>query len=1275
MAARPPYSVAPSDKGRDRVLSAAALWGIVGIAVVGLVLVFPRRDLLSLLRSETAQGNQQLTVAYLRNIIRTEPRDLNLRFLLVEKLLEVADLGGARQALAELQPLVADSPEARARWAEWDLNWWLARYRETLAAGDLAASGVAAARIAQDLERQLDRLQTPAPALALLARVRALNDVSPQAAALSRKILQRILGMPAASMAELAAAGTQALADGVLPLAAELFFAARRKTVQSDARASLLLQGVRALLASGEPVQAYEAAVRETTPLPAGDAFYWTLVDLALGAGRPRDAASHLRQLVPASWDTATLAARLDAGQLQRAYDVFAAGADLQRALKLTQAALLQSPGDLQWQERHAQVAEWAGRPPEALAAWVELLQRDAGTRALDNVFRLAPMLYADDALLAAWTVVSQRRALSDEEIVRIVATYERLGDVAGALQFLDRLAAGPQGQQAGARQKNLWQSQRAALLQRAGRIDEAVAALEALRLASGDDMARDDAVRLAQLYLKQGQQGPALRALQAWHPGTGAFDQVYWDLTADLAYEYGQHDVALRALSQLLERGSLKPYQAERLVRYRIDDGDSAQALTLAARLYARMPPDDDFALAWLDAVRAAPLDADPATPVAATRWSALRQLLATLTPAHRARLEQGLAFLERRADLYTSLGQRTLALRDYRTSLALRPEQTGVRMAYWWLLIDGHDTQGLRRELAQNLVRVRGDAAYREVLAAAWLELDEPRRALGYLQAQSREKSQDFLWLMNYADVLERAGSGSAALRVRRHAWTLAARAVANPKDRAQARQALMTQLRLAEAFASGSQKQLWLQQLGALLREPGTDAATRRQAQELVGAWLLSEGRLDAARRWLWQQQLQRIATPAYQELALALADGDNDQLDRLLERAARAGARAPEQDSPVLATIDRLAALRQLQRSDQAAVLASGLAQRAPEGPDDEAQAALQDDLLKLANRASVQAVDQRLGPLSRSGVRADASLGLTPRLRLTAEISSLANRVNDGNQLGAVPARDRELRLGVLAQTPWGELAAQLLSREALAPARGLYLRLTQRLDPRTLLQTVLARHERSDDSAALSVAGLRDRAAANLSYTLGKEAELQASLAAHRFHTQTGAYLGRSADASVGAAWYLRRDYPDVRIQGALRRSVIRADGQPDAAMAALFPGNTVPGADFFLGPSSTAFTLTLGLGLSALGRQDDPALAAGVYSRAWRPFAEFGVEARRGASGQATQGLLRLGAKGAVTGRDQLGLSLDVRPSPPGQPSSSGSRELRIQYEAFFDR
>ena len=1258
MAKPPSYSVAPGDAGHSSILSWGALGGIVVLVIAGLVLVFPKSDLLTLLRGEAAGDNRDLTVSYLRNIIRSEPKDLSLRLLLAEKLLAENDLPGARQVLDEARALSANDRAAQASWDGWDLAWWQARLQQAQTQGRPEEISQMAAELIARLKRRVAATTTAAQVFASIQSAQSLHNAlsalgqpavaaSGEATTLLHTLLQRLLDMPSVSVADLSRGAALALANASFQQAADLYFAARRLAMRAGTREAtqrlaqdkLLRQGVLALLAGGQALQAWQAAVLQTQPLPPGDPLHWWLAELALGAARPLDAALHLRRVVPPGVGAAELAASLSPEHLELAWQTFAAASDLKAALLVADAALVAQPQSAVWLERKAQVAEWAGLSQQALAAWVELLKRGASQRALANVFRLSPMLYDDDALLAAWSALARQRRLSAEETAKVIEVYERLGSVDRALAFLHQLPAAQPD--ASATTRTFWQSLEAQLLERAGRPGEAIALLDRLR---PEGLVRGDALRLAQLQLRRGDLSLAMRALQAVKRQPDASDDDYWGLLADVAFEAGDRDVAMHALDKQIAAGKPQAYQAERAIRLRLDAGRGPEALALAAQLYRRFPVDA-IVYAWLDGV------AQQKSPVG------LRDLLAALQPEHRRLLEVSPLFLERRAGLYSRLGDIQLALRDYRQSLALRPDDLATRVSYWWLLIDQQNTRSLRTELAQLGASARRDPAYAEVMSAAWQLLNEPRLALALMQPLSPAHSNDFLWLMNYADVLQRAGREAPALRVRRHAWLLAQRAAARPADREQARQALLVQLRLAASFAGGEQKSRLWRALGDLLANPGDSAELNRQAQEMVGAWLLSEGRFDTAQRWLWQQQAKRMTMPAYQELALALSQNDLPMLARLLDQPER------KIDNRIDAQ-DRLAALRALGRPGEVASLGMEQALRRPEGLSDEAQQALQGDLLATASRASVQAATRQAGLLTR---QASTLAVIVPRLRLTMDFNEGRYRSTDTTQIANTPLRDRELRVGIETQTPWGDLQALALARNALASVNGLYLKLSTRLNSRVALQLEVARAERSDESSAMSVAGVRDRAAATLNLRASERLDAQVSLASNRFRTQTGAALGRSVDAAVAGNWTFRRDYPDIRLQTQLRRSVVRADGQPDAATAFLRPDGSVPGVDTFLGPSSSALAVSLGIGLAQA--------APTVYSRAWRPWGELGVETRQTIIGRQTQGLLRLGAKGSVLGRDQLSLNLDLRPGTGGLSGADATRELRLQYEIFFDR
>ena len=174
MAPPPSYSVAPDDRERSRILSWGALVGIVVLAIGALVLVFPKGDLLTLLRSEADQGNRDLTTAYLRNIIRTEPNDLSLRLLLVEKLLAGGELKEARQILDDALQLARSSRSGLADWNRWDLAWWQAQLGQAIDGGKDADISQAADELLARLKRSAESASSAAQVFTSIAAADAL---------------------------------------------------------------------------------------------------------------------------------------------------------------------------------------------------------------------------------------------------------------------------------------------------------------------------------------------------------------------------------------------------------------------------------------------------------------------------------------------------------------------------------------------------------------------------------------------------------------------------------------------------------------------------------------------------------------------------------------------------------------------------------------------------------------------------------------------------------------------------------------------------------------------------------------------------------------------------------------------------------------------------------------------------------------------------------------------------------------------------------------------
>jgi ribosomal protein S13 len=279
-----------------------------------------------------------------------------------------------------------------------------------------------------------------------------------------------------------------------------------------------------------------------------------------------------------------------------------------------------------------------------------------------------------------------------------------------------------------------------------------------------------------------------------------------------------------------------------------------------------------------------------------------------------------------------------------------------------------------------------------------------------------------------------------------------------------------------------------------------------------------------------------------------------------------------------------------------------------------------------------------------------------------------DLLQLAHTSRDTQQLRN-PANgawsEHQLQVGARMSIEGGEIQAALSMQQALAQTVGVVLKLTRQISSRLNLQASLEIKQRSQDSAALTVAGVQDKLSATLNYNAARDLHLSLQADLQRYSSQRGAPLGQGKSMSAQGVYFLRREYPDWAVKAGVRRSSMRVNGSPEAELSALNPSGAVPAASFFVPQSATSLNLSLGYGMSqALDNRE-------AYSRAIRPYAELGWESTRSAAARSASPSLKAGVRSTVLGRDQLAFGLELRPSNNGQ----STKEVKIQYEWIGDR
>lgn len=1263
---------------RARVMSTWALVGVTALVLVLLAAIFPKDTLLQALRREAR--NDRLAASYMRSLLRTDPGNVDLRIQLASRQLELGELRDAEQTLAgldraRLEPpsrrgaLLLEAKIVRARITDWSLETGQAAGSEARLRAIVwgARDEAWSAGALLYLGREATRLGLPQVALGYYRRIveGAGGEGEPAGADPG----------PDVSLSSLEAASAELLALGEYESAAQLLFAAQRRATDRPARRTYYLRALRVLQSGNLLGVALAEADRHIGDLAEDQATLVFLAGLARAANDQARAQDYVRRLLRLGVPSAAVRALgallaalvgeahaqeegrpsaspamppdirpYDATAYTLAWNVFLANGNLDEAYKLATAAVAQRPDDPVWRERLAQVCEWTGRSQEALAHWRYLADRTGSARALEGVLRLAPGLGEDEALLAAWQRIAARRALAPAEARLVGELFERVGrPEEGSAFFRERYA------RAG-RREDL--ELVATLAERAGRNEEAIAAYE--QLLTGEPIATQHVMALAMLHIARGDFQRAYAVLERTRGQAPAGDIEYWRLLGELAWTLERDEQAREAYARIEALGEADRFEIDRLARL-LQPRYPAEAARLAEIGWRRLR-DPSLLLIALEHY------------AAARDQAALARLFGEVTPDDERRLAAQPRFFVLRADYRAAAGHPRQGLADMERALAVRPDDTELRVTLLWFLIDWRLLPELRRAVERWRAESVANATLWPVYGVAYATLNEPRLAWEYFRRDVRNHTDDYLWLLNFADALEDDNRPDMAWRVRRHAWHVVRAKIARTPQELRAPDNLVGYARLVALNAPGDPSLAVVRYVLRQSRSDGGTPALTAAADELLVAWALSTEQNETAKGWLWARYARSLARSPYAEIAVALAHNDTETIERLVAGDLERLPRHNQND-----------AARALGWTTLARDRAFVALERYP--ADDESHLRLDTDARALAGGAIARQVWFEQGvvrgyntfvaapfwvgePLPQVGVR------LIPFFGWTHQSS------DDQSVLTGVPGTDRTYGLTAYLRKPqrvaerpleaeftFGyrtgfaghEFASAVLSAEVLA---------------RTTLTVFGGYQVAATDTSPLFVAGMKDELRFGLFHNLAKREWVSLGLTPYqRFATQSGAYIGSGARVDAEVGYRVRTEYPDLAAWLYAARQTYRPDGQPDAATAQLNPAGTVPGPEFFLPPDYTYYSLNLGFGLELQGQprvwerfMPEP------YSRAWRPFGAVGY----GYSSVLGSGYnLMVGAGGSVLGTDYL--SLYFSHSDGGTGSFVTVREAGLRYQLFF--
>jgi polysaccharide biosynthesis protein PelB len=962
------------------------------------------------------------------------------------------------------------------------------------------------------------------------------------------------------------------------------------------------------------------------------------------------------------------------------AFNVFIANRNQKDALIVAETAVKQTPTNLVWRKRLAQLGDWMNKPQLALEHWRYLAEHDHSSASWENVKRLAIGLNDNDANLGyiRWQI---RTNPSNVSLDLVYSTQlENMGQPEQAIQWLESKL-----RERGNKGQERIVDGLVALAVRTENFDMEIAWLQYAIKHYGTDFKKIERIAWLQIVLgKNDLAWATLDKLIDFSEGSQKLKAPasFWRLYIGMANGQGKIDKVLKAYAELTTSNSLSPqdwYDVLSLVEARSIQGANSILQYLTQQRIGNQR--ELLQRLFLSYLQMGQLDK-------------VNELLTTLEPAQKTAFESNPLFLKLRANYYQSVGLSALAAADLRKIVSSDPFDDSSKAALVWIQIANRDLQPLTQSLRRWDKQAKKDQDLSGAFAAAYMTLNQPQKAIPFLKLKSKSQ-RDYLWNLAYADALSQIGFQDMAWSIRRHVWLQVAPKANMLNDSNFSKQ--QTIASLAMQFATGDASKNLVRQVflnaslrstdptqlrtesvpeqlttlpaitalissSALLAEtdekgstelnasetPSQRQQTKTGAKELALSYLMSSEQLDAARAWLLSRYADELSKPAWAQLTLALDQKDQLSLMRLLD------------DVPDwLPRMDRIEALKQTKQYAQAQTLAFQTLEERPW--NDTAHQLLSDLLLLSPSMLRYNATKGSQAGLKYLEHHLDGKLKLSGRHSLKLQVDSTALTTQNTSILGISASQSKHISLGInsLHENSISNLfLTNLQSLRSVSGAKGDWLAKYGALN----LNLSGGFHQIPLELPTLRIGGLKNYLNINATYNPTARDYFSATVGVSQFQDQDKTSLAKGSIYSLEYGHRLRIDYPDITIKTILSSSQYRqqASAANSTIVPLLAPGgvNNPDPLKIFIPQGSNEFGINLSVGQSARS----------TYSRAFRPFAEFGLR-QNSISGVGYNA--GIGLTTSILGADFLSIYLSGASKTPGV--TKGKSEIGISYQYFF--
>lgn len=884
-----------------RVASPLAIIVIAVVLALVLYLLYPGHALFNNAKKQQYSG---LSIQYLQQLLKARPHDQRLRIALAHQLVSAGELSHARKTIAPLR----GQKSQKIQWITLEIDW--ASYIQATPGTDKRK----ALRI--PVEKDLAVLESEFglsnKQLETIARRRLALEQPDKAAELYERLARQDSAQryhwlsQAASWWTASNKPNKAASDWMLAMESTNQLLQKHSAALNALKAARSVGNARSLVLSKRLIKTYPddsdilnaaivAARNENRPdlalqwskhylhlHPDDDKALSRQVDIALASNKPDVALRAIDRLTSRHPDNLYLQQRkttiaLDAGNLSA-------------ALMALQAQQHLGHDTVHVDKQIAQVEQWSNQPEKALKQWQALARKHPSPAYDRHIIKLGQSTYDMPAVVAALRRESRRRRLTPADMKLYVDSLDgELGEPDKAITALKKWLRPTSADQP------LWR-RLAQLYTEKGLPVRALHTWARIARIYGNNPTNVSA--RAQIETELWQFGRAQKTLASLDRKPS--DPGYWRLLGDLAWHRNDMATVVNAYGWLKRNDHLDDTRGPRLAIAALRQGDKQLALSATASSWHRYhQPGTIVNLLGI-------AESSNDYPFMAKVFSLANE---------RANMFNDSAeYWSDRGDYLSTLGHYGKARLAYRKALKISPGDGQIRAALLYALIGAGDNKQLSGELKRWHAYAADDSRLWEPYAIGYAQLGLTRAALPWFYRYGKAHPKNYLWLLDYADALDKAELRADAYKIRRYALLHLRPKVIVQASHAESRAKRQRDNRVLlaqQSLLGGASNVNWLKHV---LRTRNVEKLGPVDTELLID-WHLAESQPAYARFWLLRARMKRLKSPAYQQLAVALASNDHRAIARILAHSGSS-----------LDVADRVIAERRIHHDDQALLTA-------------------------------------------------------------------------------------------------------------------------------------------------------------------------------------------------------------------------------------------------------------------------------------------------------------------------------------------------------------